>query len=145
MDKVQKPTNFQCYTPSSESTYKYYQSCNGRAIVQAVSHRLPTAAARVRSQVRPRGFRGGRSGTGAGVLRGLWFPLPILIPPNAPYSSIIQGWYNRPTSGRRTKWTQSHPTARNNNKKNSDPARQLTTTTHSQTTLHLQHTRSLHQ
>jgi hypothetical protein len=25
---------------------------------------------------------------------------------------IIRGWYNRPVSGRRTKWTQSHPTPR---------------------------------
>jgi hypothetical protein len=39
------------------------------------------------------------------------FPLPILIPLIAPQSpsSIIWGWYNRPISGRRTKWTQSHP------------------------------------
>jgi hypothetical protein len=42
------------------------------------------------------------------------FPLPILIPSTTPYSSsTIQGWYNRPTSGRRTKWTQSHPIPRN--------------------------------
>jgi hypothetical protein len=41
----------------------------------------------------------------------LRFPLPILIPLNAPHSSI-RGWYNRPNSGRRTKWTQSHPTSR---------------------------------
>jgi hypothetical protein len=27
-------------------------------------------------------------------------------------SSIIRGWYNRPVSGLRTKWTQSHPTTR---------------------------------
>jgi hypothetical protein len=45
-----------------------------------------------------------------GSLRALRFPLPILIPPNAPHSSIIWGWYNRPNSGRRTKWTQSHTT-----------------------------------
>jgi hypothetical protein len=25
---------------------------------------------------------------------------------------IIRGWYNWPISGRRTKWTQSHPTPR---------------------------------
>jgi hypothetical protein len=30
-------------------------------------------------------------------------------------SSIIRGWYNRPISGRRTKWTQSRPTPRNKN------------------------------
>jgi hypothetical protein len=38
-------------------------------------------------------------------------PLTILIPPTVLHSSsIIRRWYNRPTSGRRTKWTQSHPT-----------------------------------
>jgi hypothetical protein len=43
------------------------------------------------------------------------FPLPILIPPTVPHSSssILEGWYNRPVSGRRTKWTQSHRTPRN--------------------------------
>jgi hypothetical protein len=41
------------------------------------------------------------------------FPLPIFIPSNAPYSSIIRGLYNRPISGRRTKWTLSHPTSWN--------------------------------
>jgi hypothetical protein len=87
---------------------------SSRAIAQAVSRWLPTAAARVRSQVRLCGICGVQSGTGAGFLRVLRFPLPFLIPPTAPYSSsIIRGWYNRPNSGRRTKWTQSHPTQRN--------------------------------
>jgi hypothetical protein len=39
----------------------------------------------------------------------LRFPMPVLIPPNAPYSSVIRDWYNRPISGQSTKWTQSHP------------------------------------
>jgi hypothetical protein len=41
----------------------------------------------------------GQSSNGAGFLRVLWFPLPILIPPTAPYkySSITLGWNNRPT------------------------------------------------
>jgi hypothetical protein len=40
----------------------------------------------------------------------LRFPLPSLIPPAAPHSSsIMRGWYNRPNSGRRAEWTQSHP------------------------------------
>jgi hypothetical protein len=86
-----------------------------RAIAQAVSRRLPTAAGRVRVQVRSRGICSGQSGTGAGFLRVHRFPLPILIPPTAPHSSssIIRGWYNRPISGRRTKWTQPHPSPRN--------------------------------
>jgi hypothetical protein len=69
-----------------------------RAMAQAVSRRLPTAAARVQAQVRSCGIRGGQSGTGTGLVRVLRFPLPILIPPTAPHSSssIIRGWYNRP-------------------------------------------------
>jgi hypothetical protein len=56
----------------------------GRAIAQAASRWLPTAAARVRSQVRSCGISGGQSGTEAGFLRVLRFPLPILILPTAP-------------------------------------------------------------
>jgi hypothetical protein len=82
-----------------------------RATAQAVSRRLPTAAARFRAQVRSCGICGGQSGTAAGFLRVLRFALPILIPPTAPHSSsIIRGWYNRTVSVRRTKWSQSHPT-----------------------------------
>jgi hypothetical protein len=88
--------------------------CQGRDIAQAVSRRLPTAAARVRAQVRSYGVCGGQSGTGAGFHRVFRFHLPLHIPPTAPHSSsIIWGWYNRPISGRRTKWTQSRPTPRN--------------------------------
>jgi hypothetical protein len=88
--------------------------CRGRAIAQAVSRRFPTAAARVRSQVRSCGICGGQSGTGASFLRILRFSLPVLIPPTTLHlPSIIRGWYNTPNVGRRSKWTQSHPTPRN--------------------------------
>jgi hypothetical protein len=75
----------------------------GRAIAQTVSRR-------VRTQVRLCGICDGQSGTGAGFLRVLLFPLPILIPHSS--SSIIRGWYT-PKSGRSTKWIQSHLTPRN--------------------------------
>jgi hypothetical protein len=69
-----------------------------RAIAQAVSRWLPTASARVRARVWSCGICGGQGGAGAGFLRVLRFPLPILIPPIAPQSpsSIILGLYNRP-------------------------------------------------
>jgi hypothetical protein len=70
----------------------------GRAIAQAVSHWLPTPAARVRARVWSCGICGGQSGARTGFLRVLRFPLPIFIPPIAPQSpsSIIWGLYNRP-------------------------------------------------
>jgi hypothetical protein len=85
------------------------------AIAQAVSCRLSTAATQIWVQVRLWGICGGQSSTMAGFLRVLRFPLPILIPPTVPHSSssIIRGWYNRPNSGRSTKWHQYHPTPRN--------------------------------
>jgi hypothetical protein len=71
---------------------------DSRAIVQAVSRRLPTAAARVRTQVRSCGICGRQSDTGLGFLRVFRFPLPVLIPSTAPQSpsSINRGWYSRP-------------------------------------------------
>jgi hypothetical protein len=71
----------------------------GCAMAQTVSRWLPTAAARVRDRVRSCWICGGQSGTGAGFFRVLRFPLSIFIPPIAPQSpsSIIWGWYERPT------------------------------------------------
>jgi hypothetical protein len=46
------------------------------AATQELSRRLPTAAAQIRAQVRPCGICGEQSGTGAGFLRVLRFPLP---------------------------------------------------------------------
>jgi hypothetical protein len=59
----------------------------GRAVAQAVSCRLPTAAAWVRAQVKSCGIYGEQSGTGASFFRVLRFSLPILIPPTPPHSS----------------------------------------------------------
>jgi hypothetical protein len=56
----------------------------GRAVAQAVSRWLPTAAARVRVRAAC-GVCGEQSGTGVGFLRVLRFPLPI-IPPISPSS-----------------------------------------------------------
>jgi hypothetical protein len=55
-----------------------------RAVAQAVSRWVPTAAARVRVRAAC-GVCGGQSGTGAGFLRVLRFPLPI-IPQISPSS-----------------------------------------------------------
>jgi hypothetical protein len=63
----------------------------GRAIAQAVSRWLPTAAARVRSRVWSSGICGGQSGAGVGFLRVLRFSLPIFIPPNNSPSSQSPG------------------------------------------------------
>jgi hypothetical protein len=64
----------------------YVTQNKGRAIAQAVSRWLPTAAARVRGRVWSSGICGGHSGAGAGFLRVLRFPLPIFISPNSPSS-----------------------------------------------------------
>jgi hypothetical protein len=68
-------------------------AARGRAIAQAVSRWLTTAAARVRARVWSSGICGGQDGAGAGYLRVLRFPLPIFIPPITPQSpsSIIWG------------------------------------------------------
>jgi hypothetical protein len=62
-----------------------------RAIAQAASRWLPTAAARIRARVWSYGICVGQSGTWAGFLLVLRFPMPIFIPPIAPQSpsSII--------------------------------------------------------
>jgi hypothetical protein len=56
-----------------------------RGIVQVISRRLPTAASRVRSQVKSCGICGGQSGIGAGFL--CQFPVLILLA--ALYSFIV--------------------------------------------------------
>jgi hypothetical protein len=62
---------------------------NGLDIALAISRRFPRAVARVRSQVRSCRICGGQSDTGISFRRVFRFPLPILIPRNAPYSFIM--------------------------------------------------------
>jgi hypothetical protein len=70
----------------------------GRAVVQAVSRRFPTAEARVRARVWSFGIYGEQSGAGVVFLRVFRFPLPIFTPSTALQSpsSITRIWYNRP-------------------------------------------------
>jgi hypothetical protein len=86
----------------------------GRSTAQAISYRLPTATARVLSQVRPLGGVCGQIGIGAFLCV---FPFPLAaIPPAVPHSStfITEGCYNLPMSARCTMWTQSLRTPRTN-------------------------------
>jgi hypothetical protein len=62
-----------------------YKCKLGRAIAEAVSRWLPTAAARVQSRVWSSGICGAQSGVGVGFLRVLRFPLPFILP-NSPSS-----------------------------------------------------------
>jgi hypothetical protein len=71
----------------------------GRAIAQVVSRRLPTAAARVQTQVWSCGILWWtKVALGQVFCRELRFPLPIYIPSASPQSSftITRGWHNRP-------------------------------------------------
>jgi hypothetical protein len=73
------------YTLRREKTKCHILKKTGPAVAQAVSHWLPTAAARGRVRAACR-VCGGQSGTGAGFIRVLQFPLQIIIPPNSPSS-----------------------------------------------------------
>jgi hypothetical protein len=74
--KINKKILLQKFLPLSEAEIQ------SRAVAQTVSRWLPTAAARVRVRAAC-GVGGGQSGTGAGFLRVIRFPLPI-IPPISP-------------------------------------------------------------
>jgi hypothetical protein len=79
----------------------------GRDVTQAVGRQIPSAVARVRAWVKPRGICDGQSGTGAGLLRVLRFPtaklstdcstliIIIIITIIITIITIILGWYNR--------------------------------------------------
>jgi hypothetical protein len=84
--EVQKSNSYDLNDYTQEIRMRHCSSC---AIAQEVSHRLPTSTTRVPSQIRSCGFCGGQSGTGADLLLVRLSPVPILIPPTAPYSLII--------------------------------------------------------
>jgi hypothetical protein len=105
--KIRKKKTLQI---SGEVTVAPVNLTGGCAIAQAVSHSLLTAAARVRAQVRQCGIFGRQTITRSGFLRVLRFPLPILISFTAQHwSSTICSWYDRPISGRHSKWTHLTP------------------------------------
>jgi hypothetical protein len=77
----------------------------GPAVVQGVSHRIHTAMARVRDQVKSCGLCGQR-GTGGGFLRVLrFFPAILFTQCSTLITFIIRSCCNRPNSGHRSKWT----------------------------------------
>jgi hypothetical protein len=80
------------------------------AITETVNRHFPIVAIRVRGRFNTWRIYGEQSGTWTGFLPILRFPLPITSPTALHTSSIIRGWHNRQNSGRRTKWSQSHPT-----------------------------------
>jgi hypothetical protein len=53
----------------------YLSHRKGRAVAEAITHRLPTLAAPVRGRVKSCGICGGQSGTGAGFFRVFRIPL----------------------------------------------------------------------
>jgi hypothetical protein len=60
----------------------------GYATAQVISPKLLTVVTWFHPQVTPCMLCGRLSGTSAGFLQALWFPLPILIPPTAPHSLL---------------------------------------------------------
>jgi hypothetical protein len=77
------PATHKLITTDLQAEYRMFGG-RGRAVAQAVRRWLPTAAARVRVRA-VCGVCGGQSGTGAGFLRVLRLPLPIIpqIPPSS--------------------------------------------------------------
>jgi hypothetical protein len=72
-------------------TFKGVHFADGRAVTQAVSHRFPTAEARIRARVKSCGICGGQSDTGAGFLPVLQFPLPSILLTAPRSSSSVAG------------------------------------------------------
>jgi hypothetical protein len=64
-----------------------YVDCYGcRVIIHVVSSRFPNTAAGIRTHIRSYVICDGRTVTGAGFLRVLWFPLRFLNTVTSPYS-----------------------------------------------------------
>jgi hypothetical protein len=67
--------------------YRPRNNIADRAVARVLGGRLHTEAVRVRAQVKSCGTYGGQSGTAAGFLRVLRFPLPLIHSTNC--STII--------------------------------------------------------
>jgi hypothetical protein len=78
-----------------------HRNQTGRAVAQAVSRRLPTAASPVRAWVKSCGICSGQSGTGQVSSEYFGFLCHSFIPLTAPQPSpsVTQGWRNRPIKG----------------------------------------------
>jgi hypothetical protein len=77
---------------------------NGRAIAQAVSPWLPTAAARVRARSGHVGFVVEK--VALGQVFSEYFGFPANHSTNFTVIIFTRGRYNRPIGGRRAEWTQ---------------------------------------
>jgi hypothetical protein len=91
LDFIQK-VMFHSRVGLSLTVFKFKQNKQtwcGRAITQAVSRRLPTAAAWVQTRVGTWDFVMDKSGAGAGFLQELRFPLPMYIPSCSPQLSSL--------------------------------------------------------
>jgi hypothetical protein len=92
----------------------YPYTCKlGRAAAQAVSRRLTTATARVRTQVWACGICSGQSGSGVGFLRVLYFGSPCQSLHRLLYTHHYPSPSGAGTIGRSTEWSVSRLTALN--------------------------------
>jgi hypothetical protein len=76
----------------------HYQSREGHAMAQAITHQPLTMESRLHAQVNPCGICGGQSGTGTGFSEFFSFPLSISFH-HPPYSYIILEMNNMSISG----------------------------------------------
>jgi hypothetical protein len=89
----------------------------GRAIAQAVSRWLPTAAARVHVRADHVGFVVDKAALGQVLSKYLDFPCQSSFHQFFSIIIITRGWHNRPIGGSSAEWTQSESTPHYTNNK----------------------------